>query len=203
MSEGDLSSAYELLRGRNFSGNWMPSAEELPYGFPGEYPWATPFNTEPDGWHGGGGSDMPVLYQPCWHRLIAEWEYDASLPDSLSVTVPAREFFFFGDLWWDGRDGYRVSDGRIVFRDPSVTEGGAAALIADAQYLAKRLEAMEQCLIWTMWGEKIILGESSNRSRPLRPFSQVAQLRRDGSFEVSDRVFFEDHGQDVGFPKTE
>ena len=203
VSERDLSSAYELLRGRNFSGNWMPAAADLPYGFPGEYPWATPFNTEPDEWHGGGGTDALILYQPCWNRLIAEWEYDASLPDSFSVTVPAREFFSFGDLWWDGQDGYRVFDGRTVFRDPSVTEGGAATLIADAQDLAHRLKAMERCLIWTMWGEKIILGGSIDRSHPLRTFSQVAHMRKDGSVEVSDRVFFEDYGQAVGFPTTE
>ena len=152
--EEEQSSAYKALFRHNFSDRRMPGAAKFLYGFPGEYPWATPFNTEPDEWHGSGGTDVSVPYEACWNRIVAEWEYDASLTRNSSVMVPARRFFSCGDLWWDGRDGYGVSDGRTVFRDPSVTEGGPASLVADAQDLLRRLESMGRCLIWTMLGPK-------------------------------------------------
>ena len=190
--EEEQSSAYKSLLRRNFSDRRMPGAAKFLYGFPGEYPWATPFNTEPDEWHRSGGTDVSVPYEACWNRIVAEWEYDASLPRKFSVVVPARRFFSCGDLWWDGRDGYGVSGGRTVFRDPSVTEGGPLSLVADAQDLLRRLESMGRCLIWTMLGEKIILGGSWDDSFPRRIFSQVALMNADGSVTASDRVFKED-----------
>ena len=189
--EEEKSSAYKSLLRRNFSDGQMPGAAEFLHGFPGEYPWATPFNTEPDEWHWSGGTDVSVPYEACWNRVVGEWEYDASLTRSVSVTVPCKTFFSCGDLWWDGRDGYRMTDGRTVFRDPSVTEGGPASLVADAEDLLRRLENMGRCLIWTMLGEKIILGGSQDDWLPPRIFNQVALLNADGSVTMSDRVFKE------------
>ena len=190
--EEEQSSAYKSLLRRNVSDRRMPGAAKFLYGFPGEYPWATSFNTEPDEWHWSGGRDASVPYEACWNRVVAEWAYDASLPRNFSVVVPARGFFSSGDLWWDGRDGYRVSGGRTIFRDPSVTEGGPLSLVADAQDLLRRLESMGRCLIWTMLGEKMILGGSRDDSFPRRIFSQVALMNGDGSVTASDRVFKED-----------
>lgn len=189
--EEDLSSVYDSLFRNNVSGGQMPAAAEWHYGFPGEYPWATPFNTEPDEWYRSGGTDVSVSYEACWNRIGVEWEYDASIKRSFSVVVPAKRFFSRGDLWWDGRDGYGTADGRTVFRDPSVTEGGPASLLADAQDLPRRLDSMDRCLIWTMLGEKIILGGSLRDSFPRRLFSQVALMHADGSVNASDRVFVE------------
>ena len=188
--EEDLSSAYDSLFGHNVSDRRMPAAAQWSHGFPSEYPWATPFTTEPDEWHRTGGTDVSVPYEACWNRILAEWEYDASLTRSFSVVVPATRFFSCGDLWWDGRDGYGVSSGRTVFRDPSVTEGGPASLVADVEDLAKRLERMGRCLIWSILGQKMILGGPLDGSLPPRTFGQVAQIRADGSFIVSDKVFF-------------
>ena len=188
----EQSSAYKSLLRRNFSDRRMPGAASFSYGFPGEYPWATPFNTEPDEWHWSGGRDASVPYEACWNRIVAEWEYDASLPRNRSVMVPAKRFFSCGDLWWDGRDGYGAFGRPTVFRDPSFTVGGPLSLVADAQDLLKRLESMGRCLIWTLLGEKMILGGSMDDSFPRRIFSQVALMNEDGSVTASDRVFKED-----------
>ena len=196
----DRKSAYDLLLGRNFFGRWMPEGAEWSHGFPGEYPWATPFTVEPDEWHERGWADVSGRYRACCNQILGEWEYDASLSQSFGLIVPAREFFSPGDLWWDGRDGYGIPGGLTVFRDPSMTEGGTACLVADADDLPRRLESLGQSLVWTMLGEKIILGGSHDA--PRRTFSQVARLRADGSVQVGDRVFFDDYDQDTGFPTT-
>lgn len=187
----DLSSAYDSLFRNNVSDRKTPTPAEWHYGFPGEYPWATPFNTEPDEWYGSGGTDVSVSYEACWNRIGVEWEYDATLTRNLNIVVPAKRFFSRGDLWWDRRDGYGMVDGRTVFRDPSLTEGGPASLLADAHDLPRRLESIGRRLIWTMLGEKIILGGSLRQSFPRRLFSEVALMRSDGSVDASDRVFIE------------
>src|SRR3974377_1866429 len=98
----------------------MPKGSEWYYGFAGEYPWATPFNTEPDEWYSRGrrSDNLPQTYIPSFSSLGAEWEIDASLPRYFHMRVPARAFYSLGDLWWDGRDGFRIIGGRTVFRDP-------------------------------------------------------------------------------------
>jgi hypothetical protein len=196
----DAATAYECLHRRNFFGQWMPQGAEWSYGFVGEYPWATPFNTEPEEWHsrGGHGFDLPVTYQPSWCNLGIEWEYDASLPRNLYMKAPARIFFSPGDIWWDGQDGYRLINGRTLFRDPSVTENGPSALIADADDLLDRLNKLGLRLIWTLLGEKWILGGRDSSSSPRRIFSQIARLGENGSVEIGDRVFFEDYDKDTG-----
>lgn len=196
----EIRTAYDCLRRRNFFGKWMPEGATWLHGFAGEYPWATPLNTEPEEWHGRGGHgrDLPVSYTPSWSRLAVEWEYDASLPRRFRMIVPAREFFAREDLWWDGRDGYRLVDGRTVFRDPSVTEGGPAALVADADDLFERLEKLGFGLIWILLGEKWILGGRFDKQGPRRTFSQIARLHADGSVEIGERAFFEDYNQDSG-----
>lgn len=200
VSKEAVAIAYNCLHRRNFFGRWMPEGATWLYGFAGEYPWATPFNTEPEEWYGRGGHgfDLPVHYTPSCNQLAVEWKYDASLPRQFHMIVPARVFFSPRDLWWDGRDGYRLVDGRIAFRDPSVTEDGPAALIADADDLFERLDKLGLRLFWTLLGEKWILGGPHGEPKPRRTFSQIARLEEDGSVEIGERVFFEDYGQDTG-----
>ena len=201
ISKNEIESTYNSLHRRNFFGQWMPQNASWLYGFAGEYPWATPFNTEPEEWHGqsddlGGKSSFSCV--PSWSDLSAEWEYDASLPSYYHMSMPARAFFTSRDLWWDGRDGYQLMDGRTVFRDPSVTEAGPKTLIADSDDLLERLDKLGLCILWTLLGEKRILGPSLNKPTPRWTFSQIARLDEDGSVVIGERVFFNDYDQDTG-----
>lgn len=188
--EVDLESAYRSLSRNNVSWDQLPKAAEWNSGFLGEYPWATPFNTEPDEWHRSGGTDVSVLGETCWNRIGGGWGYDGSNTLSSVVTVPTKTFFSRGDLWWDGRDGYRNSDGLTVFRDPSVTEGGPITLLADAQDFPIRLKSIGRCLIWVMLGHKMVLGGRSLRNEfPRLWFRQVAQMHADGSIREVSKIF--------------
>ncbi len=196
----DSDIAFSCLCGRNFFGRWMPEGPSWCYGFAAEYPWGAPFNTEPDEWHGMGGHehDFPCTFLPINNQVAVEWEYDASLSGSLHLNVPARFFFDSGDLWWDNRDGFRRLGGRTVFRDPSATELGPSALIADVSDLLSRLQQTSRRLIWTLLGEKWIIGGRRDCDMHRRTFSQVALANEDGSLEVSDLVFFDDYDQAKG-----
>jgi hypothetical protein len=107
-------------------------------------------------------------------------------------------FFTPRDLWWDGRGGYRLINGRTVFRDPSLTEGGPAALVVDTDDLLERLDKLGLRIIWTLLGEKLIVGGPHDTSTPQRTFSQIARLEEDGSVKIGEQVFFEDYNQDTG-----
>ncbi|KKK71432.1 hypothetical protein LCGC14_2913980, partial [marine sediment metagenome] len=66
------------LTGQNFFGRWMPEGGSFLYGFAGEYPWATPFNTEPESYLSSGGRrELPFPAMPISSQVVAEWEYDA------------------------------------------------------------------------------------------------------------------------------
>jgi hypothetical protein len=165
----------------------MPESARWLYGFAGEYPWASPFNTEPEEWH---GRRVFGQMHPAWNTLVVEWEYDASLPRHFHMLVPARTFFSLGDLWWNGRDGYRLLDGKTVFCDPSITGPDVASLLVDADELPRRLEKLGLRLIWTLVGSKQILGRSYDNQTLRRKFCQIGYLEEDGSILDEEQMFF-------------
>ena len=203
LADADLEEAYECLKERNFFGLWMPQGPSWLYGFAGEYPWGTAFNTEPESHYerGGDGLGLPVRLIPVSAELVAEWEYDASLPGSLHISLPARVLFKPGDLWWDGENGFRLVGGRTVFQDPSVLESGPQSLLVDSHDLVERLNRLGYRILWTLLGEKLILGGKQDASTPHSTFSQVAVLLPDGEVETSARVFFTDYDEATG-PRT-
>jgi len=114
------------------------------------------------------------------------------------MVVPTPSLFVPRDLWWDGRDGFRLIHGRTVLRDPSATETGPAGLVADSDDLFERLDKLGLSILWTVLGEKWILSGPHDKPTPQRTFSQIARLEKDGSIEVGERVFFDDYDQDTG-----
>jgi hypothetical protein len=195
----NFATACGCLYRRNFFGSWLPRGATWSYGFLGEYPWAIPFNTETEEWHGrGSAADLPVAFQPSWNHIAVEWEYDASLERNFHMLVPARIFFSPSNLWWNGQDGYRLIEGRTVFRDPSITAIGPTSLLVDEDDLVERLNLLGLRIVWTLLGEKLIIGRPHGRKIPRRTFSQIASLSEDGSLRVGERVFFDDYRQDAG-----
>lgn len=129
---------------------------------------------------------------------MIEWEYDATLPASIYLEVPAKKLFTPGDLWWNGTDGFAKVGGPTVFRDPRVKDGGPPTLLADIDDLVPRLDKMGYRLLWTILGEKNILGDHTEKTSPLH-YSQWAVLNQDGSLRVGNRSFFDDPGKHQGF----
>ena len=205
VKNAEFAVAYDFLtRKKKVFAHSLPSNATYSYGFAGEYPWATSFNTEPEEWHGDGGirEHLPVRYQPAWNHLEVEWEYDATLPRQFQMAVPARDFFTLDDLWWCGK-GYGRDNAHVVFQNPSLLENGPDSLLADADDLPERLNKLGLRLIWTLVGEKQILGGRFDTPRPpQQTFSQVACLRDDGSVQFGERVFFVDDVEDTGTGKT-
>ena len=117
--------ATKALDGRNYFGGWLPEAGMYLYGFAGEYPWATAYNTVPD-WNRGS---IRLIHSS--NEVAIEWEYDATLPSSIYLQVPTTNFFSQNDLWWNGTDGFATGGGKTVFFDPRIQYGGSPALLAE------------------------------------------------------------------------
>jgi hypothetical protein len=197
--EAQFDAARKALSRRNFFGRWMPEGAKWLHVFVGEYPWATACNVETDDWLGFrtevDGSALEFV--PVCNEVVCEWEYDGTLPTSIYFHVPARAFFKAGPLWWNGVDGFSTPDRKNVFRDPSASEGGPATLLADIDDLHSRLKILRCRLVWTLLGEKYVLGEESNGT-PRVTYSQTAYLKGDGTIGFEGRVFFDDYDKDQG-----
>ena len=77
-------------------------------------------------------------------------------------------------------------------------QGGPATLITDADDLSERLDRLGLRLLWTLLGEKWMLGGSHNKPTPRRTFSQIARLEENGSLQMGGRIFFDDYQKDTG-----
>ena len=198
-----LKKTIKALERRNYFGGWLPDAGTYLYGFAGEYPWATAYNTEPDSHRGAGqkirGSSIRLIHSS--NEVAIEWEYDATLPSSIYLQVPTTKFFSQNDLWWNGSDGFATADGKTVFFDPRLVHGGPPTLLADINDLLPRLDKIGCQLVWTLLGEKRVLGDTA-RTTPRICYSQLAWLEKDGSVKVGKRVFFDDYDRDQGLNKV-
>lgn len=193
--------ALGAISGRNYFEGWLPEGGGWLHCFLGEYPWATPFNTEPD-WYNGAGTklrDTGITLIHASNEVNCEWQYDGTLDKSLQIKVPAKQFFIQNGLEWNGNDGFSYPSGRTVFRDPHASEGGKSALIVDADELPKILHKLGYRLLWTLLGEKWVLGQRHDEER-LQSFiySQTAYLEEDGTVNIGKRRFDTDYGCDAG-----
>ena len=194
--------AVKAISHRNFFGRWMPEGAKWLHVFVGEYPWASACNVETDDWLGFGtrvhGSRLD--FTPVSNEVVCEWEYDGTLAKSIYFRVPARAFYTASSLWWNGEDGFITQDGRTRFRDPSASEGGPTTLLADLDDLLPRLERLGSRLVWTLLGEKYVLGERAHNT-PRVTYSQTAFLENDGTILAGDRVFFQDYDRHQGLER--
>ena len=194
-----LTTTLKALEGRNYFDGWLPEGGHWLHAFAGEYPWATACNTEPD-WYLGANpkvrnSNLILIHAS--NQLLIEWQYDATLPSSVYLQVPTKKLFRDGDLWWNGTDGFALANGKTVFFDPQFRFGKPEALLADIDELLVRLDKIGYRLMWTLLGEKMVLGDTrSNMPRII--FSQMAWLTDTGAVQVGERRFFEDYNQDQG-----
>jgi hypothetical protein len=194
-----FNSTIKALSRRNFFGRWMPTGAKWIYAFVGEYPWASACNVQTDDWLGFGTQvDRSKLeFVPVYNEVVCEHQYDGTMPTSIYFRVPARAFFKTGSLWWNGIDGFSNPEGKTIFRDPSASEGGPTTLLADLDDLLPRLEKLGCRLVWTLLGEKYVLGDTTNDT-PRMTYSQIASLNKNGTVTIGDRVFFDDYEKDQG-----
>ena len=73
-----------------------------------------------------------------------------------------------------------------MFWDPSVLGGGPSSLLADNTAILEALKSLGYSMIWSMVGEKRMLGSYDYKDVRRVRFSQVGQLDSNGSIDVGE-----------------
>ncbi len=172
---------FEELADADFMGRWMVEGFDLEGRcYLGEYPWAAPFPElrEPaEAWQHEAERYARFKLQPTANRMVGL--SDSWALDRVAVTLPTAPLLEATGTWWDGTSGFRRADGRLIFRDPSVTGGGPSGIWMDDEVLARVLEERELDLIWTVLAERRIIGDDHGDGfSGMKHASMVMQLDR-------------------------
>jgi len=170
---------WKWLRTQNFMGRWMPEGFEIYENFIGEYPWAIPykrfFEEYPEWKEVDRYQDKNFKILPTSNTLLYEKIRDESINESLSIEVPAREFFLKADLVWDGIGSYLINNS-IVFTFPSAYEPGHYSLLVEKKFMEDFLAKENLVLVWTILSEKQIVQEGTPSHFKFPVYSRIYML---------------------------
>lgn len=186
INKEDAEEIYDWMTKQNFMGRWMPESPDIYEMFLGEYPWASsvPIIEE---WTKGRDSVIPKPVLVPAARYV--WEgsgYDCSLDDTITIQLPCAWLVRRMGLNWNGQEGhFQDNEKRLVALDPSVDEEGPSVLLANKKLLLEFLERNGYTLVWTVLGEKNILGPGISRGewKGRLEISGAIQMQ-DGNFEI-------------------
>ncbi|HVW37812.1 MAG TPA: hypothetical protein VHB99_10925, partial [Pirellulales bacterium] len=185
---------FRWMAKQHFMGRWMPEGADYHEGYIGEYPWGILFTMYPDRWHSRGDRNKaPARLLPVCNSISSGYEEDAFQPATLNINVPAR-VFFEGErqFHWDGLAGYRDDQARLIFCDPSIAEPGPSALLVDRSFLLDFLRSHELAIVWSVLGEKRLLGGYRAPSSILE-FSRAHLLDHSGILHSSELLIRSSH----------
>jgi len=156
---------YQWARQVNFMGRWMPEPGYETESFLGEHGWSpayldrqgvdtdTVVQTRPK------TPDCPTsVYLTAIEYLNEAGDYDCSLQNSHTFVVPERMLIDGMDLGWGGDDSdFFDADGYLgaFASDPS---GRTTSLLVREDLIRRFLERERLALVWTVVGEKELIG---------------------------------------------
>lgn len=194
------------LNSHDLLGHWMPDSGSLNEVFLGEAFWSPAYKHTDNpyfgqaGWTKGYSSKFePRIPRPL---LLTTEEYqhgsgnDCSIDDTPHVDLPCKYIVTQMNLRWDGTTGNFVDrHGNVIARDPSVSERGPGAIVVRQEDLMSLCRAEKLGLIWTITGEKRILGPiSGNREFEGRLTFSGAYVLKNGQFIGGLNFKFESPG---------
>jgi len=170
VNEKDKQKVYRWAKKQNFTGRWMPESGEFYSIFLGEYPHAcafldqyTPYYGRPEWVSSADNPKIPARV------LVTDDEYrssgsdrDCSSEESISVKLPAKlivDAMKLKQLYHDGRFFNDAEE--LVAYDPQIFDKeGFNQLLVKKRIFLEFLNTHNYSLVWTVIGEKMIIGES-------------------------------------------
>ena len=154
----------------DFWGRWMPEPPETHNIFCGEYGWSRAFrhlykpNYGVADWE-RPKHDCPTSVQPAsFVYNAASQGFDCSVEESYSLCLPHHALVTRMGLKWTGmRADFVDRQGKLMAYDPTAHEKGPTALLLREDMLRQYLSEEELALVWTILGEKHVLGKDHHR----------------------------------------
>jgi hypothetical protein len=153
------------LQAQNLMGGWMPESEGMYEVFVGEFPWAlacAQYNNQEDIW-GRRGDRLPAPVVVATTSYTRESSSsDCSIDETLSALMPSAWLIQQMSLRWSGGNfRYVDSSNELTALDPSVEEAGPSALLVSKEKLTRFLKENQLVLVWTVLGERLLVGGHS------------------------------------------
>ncbi|MCW5318355.1 ATP-binding protein [Nostoc sp. KVJ3] len=160
----DKSKILQWFSDKNFMGRWMPKSEQMLDVFVGEFPWASSckaLNNHQD-WisHSKFEDDLPgasVVTTTEYLREIST--FDCSIDGTISALMPSAWLIKnMGIRWSGGRFNFVDSVNELVAFNPLVEEAGSSACLISKEKLIRFLAENGLDIIWTVLGERQLIG---------------------------------------------
>ena len=164
----DSEQFFDWTKNKDFWGKWMPESSDRYEMFSRESYWSPAYNFFQQSYYSG------ELWQTVYDRETGEeisdvmvttdsymWEeeFDFSKDNTLRVFKPGQHIFQNMGLKHSQREGEFVdSNGEIICFDPSVNFDSKQFLLVRKEEFLKYLEEQNLRVVWTMIGEKQIIG---------------------------------------------
>jgi hypothetical protein len=177
------------LQGKNFMGRWMPELEGMYEVFVGEFPWApacAQYNNQEDVW-GRGGNRLPTpVVVTATNYTCESSSPDCSIDHTISALMPAAWLIQKMNLRWSGGNfNFVDSNNKAVALDPSTEEAGPSALLISKDHIEQFLEENKLMLIWTVLGERQLVGGHSQEWHGRLEVSGVYSLQANSAIDGS------------------
>lgn len=168
----DVEKLCKWSQRKALTGAWIADARNLSKVFLGEYYWSAAYRYFDNAYYGGftwtkRGDLKAIPYSilvPTEHYACSGGDYDCSLGEkSIGIDIPTLWIADGLNLRWNGLEGcfYDVNGNLIAF-DPSLEEDGPRTLLIRKDVLLKFLDEQNCDIIWTINGEKNLIGGNND-----------------------------------------
>jgi hypothetical protein len=167
----DAEAVFDWAKHQNFMGRWMPESRELYRVFLGEIHWAPAYlfhNLPYYGWASwtrGSGEKLPRSIHVTTERYLGESSTsDCSVEKTIHIVLPTKFIADGMDLTWNGVEGRFFNPrAQLIALDPSVSKPGPSSLLIEHDAFCSFLEKAKCELLWTILGERQLIGGSMSR----------------------------------------
>ncbi len=188
VKKSDMEEIFEWAKKQDFRGRWMPESNELYHVFMGEFFWAPAFEFHNipyyshDGWTHGRDNRIPKELLVSTDQYMQEGNgFDCSTDETVHVFLPAKAIADSMTLDWQGCEGrYFDQSGNLIAWDPSVKSPGPGALLINRDVFLKFLDDSGYDILWTILGEKNIIGGSMSHEE------WKGRLELSGAFRIRE-----------------
>jgi len=158
--EDKMNDLFEWAKTQTLRERLLPEVNDFYRVFLGEFYWSAAFKySNYNTWTSEEG-EIPGEVLTTAERY--QWEssgYDCSIDDSVSIYLPAKFISDIMNLRWNGIEGCLFDDkGNLVAFEPSIRVMGSGALLINQDAFLRFLEHSGYDIIWTIIGEKSIIG---------------------------------------------